>query len=221
MKPIHGEAVPLWQQRGLEPVPPVPCPFKMGDLVTFTNDAGLKFPGKRVVGFGATADAMPPTKNHPTPGMVGSFIYLDTDAHWFPHRVDELTLETPAPSRYAHGGSGEDLSPMEDGRRREQAIADGLRRLAKRCGITLREPLNIDSNGEFHLIASNGTDRDGAQDQCGHYGEAFAVLIAKHGSRTGYVSHNHRAASDGWCMMNHFSVQAMLEDAEGHNLLNP
>lgn len=91
-KPIHGAPVPLWQQRGLQPVPPVPCGLKLGDTVTFTNDAGLKFPGKRIIGFGRTVNGMEPTTNHPRPGLVGHFVYIDTDAHWFPHRPDELTL---------------------------------------------------------------------------------------------------------------------------------
>lgn len=91
-KPTHGEPVPLWQARGLQPVPPVECGLKVGDVVTYTNDAGLKFPGKRVVGFGATVDGMPPTQSHPRAGLCGRFVYLDTEAHWFPHRPDELTL---------------------------------------------------------------------------------------------------------------------------------
>jgi hypothetical protein len=86
-KPIHGAPVPLWQQRGLQPVPPVECGLKVGDVVTFTNDAGLKFPGKRVVGFGATVDHL-----HNPPGMLGHFVYIDSSSWWFPHRVDELTL---------------------------------------------------------------------------------------------------------------------------------
>ena len=133
---------------------------------------------------------------------------------------DRDSIHRPSRSRYAHWGAGSDLLPFPEGKRREEAISDGLRQLAKRCGIALREPLHIDSNGEFHLVASNGTDRDGPQDGCGQYGEQFAALIAKHGSRTGVLAYgysNHRAASDGWCMMNHFAVQAMLEEAEATN----
>lgn len=91
MKPIHGEPVPLWQQRGLQPVPPVECSYKLGDVVTYTNPQGVRFPGKRIIGFGKHPDAIQPTQNHPTVGLVGHFIYLDTQAHWFPHQPEELT----------------------------------------------------------------------------------------------------------------------------------
>lgn len=94
MKPIHGEPVPLWQQRGLQPVPPVECGLKVGDTVTYTNEYGVKFAGLHIVGFGKTANGMEPTKNHPTPGLLGRFVYIDTSCYWFPKRPDELTLET-------------------------------------------------------------------------------------------------------------------------------
>jgi hypothetical protein len=106
--------------------------------------------------------------------------------------------------------------PFQQGQAREAAMADGLRELAARYGVKFREPLHIDANGEFSLVAANEANQNAPSDPCGYYGEGLAALIAKHGSRTGslaYGYHNHRAASDGWCKMNHFAVQAMLEEA--------
>lgn len=59
--------------------PPVPCEFKLGDTVTFTNENGVVFHGNRVTGF--------------APRPVGErFIYLDYDCWWFPTEPSSLTL---------------------------------------------------------------------------------------------------------------------------------
>ena len=55
--------------------------FKVGDKVTFTNDAGVVFPGHKVIGFSN------PNELH------GRHIHIDTDSHWFPHHDHELTKE--------------------------------------------------------------------------------------------------------------------------------
>lgn len=72
----------------LEKTPPVPCPFSVGDTVTFTNEFGVVFEGRKVIGFSED------TK------FYGRFIHLDSDkqygAYWFPHRPDELQLEPTA-----------------------------------------------------------------------------------------------------------------------------
>lgn len=45
--------------------PPVPCDFKLGDKVTFTNDNGIAFHGHVVTGFSPTVEG------------GGRFVYLD------------------------------------------------------------------------------------------------------------------------------------------------
>lgn len=110
--------------------------------------------------------------------------------------------------------------PFPQGKARGEALAEGLRILAARYGVKFREPLHINAKGEFFLVVSNGTERDGPNDPCGQYGEGLAALIGKHGSRTGaiyYGYHHHREASAGWCWMNHFAIQAMLEDAAANS----
>ena len=64
--------------------PPVECEFSVGDIVTFTNEYGVSFPGNKVIGFAADDE------------FYGRFIHLDKEAWWFPVRPAELTLECKA-----------------------------------------------------------------------------------------------------------------------------
>lgn len=61
--------------------PPVPCELKVGDVVTFTNDYGVAFPGHVVTGFS-------PTVYH------GRFVYFDHDAWWFSVSPESLSKES-------------------------------------------------------------------------------------------------------------------------------
>lgn len=103
--------------------------------------------------------------------------------------------------------------PVQQGQAREEALASGLRRLANAHGITFREPLRIGASGNFMLAVSNGTERDGKADACGKYGTALAGLISRHNPRTGYAPTATMSPEGGWCYMNHFDVQSMLEEA--------
>lgn len=60
--------------------PPVPCDFKVGEKVTFTNEYGVSFSPHTIVGFDADDS------------FYGRFIYLDYDCYWFPAAPDSLTL---------------------------------------------------------------------------------------------------------------------------------
>lgn len=55
--------------------------IRVGDTVTYTNDNGVTFPGLTVLGIDADAS------------FYGRQIYLNTDAYWFPHTLDELKKE--------------------------------------------------------------------------------------------------------------------------------
>lgn len=59
--------------------PPVPCQFKVGDSVTFTNEFGVSFENRTVVGFA----------NDPN-DSYGRFIHLADDAYWFPKSPESL-----------------------------------------------------------------------------------------------------------------------------------
>lgn len=58
--------------------------LKVGDIVTFTNEYGVVFKGKRVAGF-----------HHEAMGeqLTNRIVYLEKDAYWFPVPVASLTLE--------------------------------------------------------------------------------------------------------------------------------
>lgn len=73
----------------LAAVPPVPCDFKVGDTVTFTNDYGLVFTGIKVIGFSREIDP---------DWRPESFIYLDWASYWFPTCPAKLKLEERAVS---------------------------------------------------------------------------------------------------------------------------
>jgi len=92
------------------------------------------------------------------------------------------------------------LSPVDEAIRREKALADGLRRLAKDKGKTFEEPLQITSLGEFLLVARGG------------FGGDIAVLLnASGGARTGINPTRYLEATNNWCYLNHFAAQSILE----------
>jgi len=107
------------------------------------------------------------------------------------------------------------LSPYHAGMHREKMLACGLRMLALYHGIRFREPLQIDSNGEFALVAMLNHEEvytPWASVQCGPYGETFVALLNKHNPRTGIRPTKYMHAKDGWCRINHFDVERMLNE---------
>lgn len=59
--------------------PPIPCDLQVGDEVKFTNDYGVEFSPRKVIGFAAKPDQ-------------GRFIHIDTDCCWFPVKRESLTI---------------------------------------------------------------------------------------------------------------------------------
>ena len=62
---------------------PIPYDFKVGDIVTFTNEFGVEFKDKEVIGF-AIDDS-----------FYGRFIYINTDCFWFQKRPSQLSKSIP------------------------------------------------------------------------------------------------------------------------------
>ena len=62
--------------------PPIPCDFKIGDIVTFTNEFGVSFSNKKIIGFS------------PEVTSTGRFIHLSKDAYWFPVPMESLKKES-------------------------------------------------------------------------------------------------------------------------------
>lgn len=78
---IEAMCMQLCKKLGLEVEPPVPCQFKIGDHVIFTNDYGVEFE-EYVIGF----------TPEPDPALRNGFIHLATNpesesgsAWWYPH----------------------------------------------------------------------------------------------------------------------------------------
>lgn len=57
--------------------PPIECEFKVGDTVEFTNDYGVSFSPRRVIGFSETP-------------LGDKFIHINDDSWWFPARPSSL-----------------------------------------------------------------------------------------------------------------------------------
>lgn len=83
-KPIHGAPKPKNVPADMVDTPPIPCPFKVGDEVIYTNDYGVKFRFK-VRGFTRELHEW----NH------GRFVYIFTDCWWFP--ADPAQMRFPRP----------------------------------------------------------------------------------------------------------------------------
>jgi hypothetical protein len=60
---------------------PIPCDFKVGDIVKFTNEFELEFGPYRVIGFCRPVDV-----------LYGRFIYIDYDCYWFPTEPESLSI---------------------------------------------------------------------------------------------------------------------------------
>ncbi len=104
------------------------------------------------------------------------------------------TKTNPAPfSHAAFPGT-----PLQQRDAREKALAEGLRALAKRFDVTLREPLQVDSNGEFSLVTTNGPFGD------------FAIVLNRHSPRCGTSPGAVLDILNCWCRLHHFDVEKLL-----------
>ena len=64
------------------------CPLKVGDFVTFTNDYGLEFPHREVLGF-----ASPEYMKENFSSCDEIRVFIDSSSYWFPNRLSQLTKE--------------------------------------------------------------------------------------------------------------------------------
>lgn len=92
------------------------------------------------------------------------------------------------------------LSAVQHASVREDLLACGLRHLAQDCGITLREPLAIDANGEFHIIVDGAT-----------YGAEFCEVLNQVPVRCGISAvKGHMIPENSWCRLNHFEAERLI-----------
>jgi hypothetical protein len=71
----------LAYSKKLNKTPPVSCDLKVGDKITYTNEFGISFENRVVIGF-ADDDS-----------FYGRFIHLSAGAYWFPARASECKKE--------------------------------------------------------------------------------------------------------------------------------
>ena len=90
-------------------------------------------------------------------------------------------------------------------------MANALRAMATHFGVTLDEPLTINSNGEFRLVARHPDGRQPIEG-AGAFGEAFTALLNRHRPRTGTVPGT-LCSSNGWCYINHFDAESVVRDS--------
>lgn len=117
--------------------------------------------------------------------------------------VEALAVATTAFER------GE-LKSVPYGNQREACLVQSLIALGEAFDLRFKQPLYIDSNGEFSLVVLHP---DGRRPEmgCGRYGEEFVKLLNKHRPRTG-VTPGTQSADNGWCRINHFDAERMVQE---------
>jgi hypothetical protein len=107
-----------------------------------------------------------------------------------------------------------DIKSVQYNDLREKAISQALIAMAVECGIALKEPLHINSLGEFNFQVLHSDGRDTSLG-CGKFGLEFATYLNRFGVRTGAIEYGYSPcmrSDDGWCHMNHFQAEKMILD---------
>jgi len=65
----------------LQATPTTTCDFKVGDVVTYTNDFGVSFEGNKVIGFSKPDSPLL---------KYGKSIHLNNDCYWMPVKPESL-----------------------------------------------------------------------------------------------------------------------------------
>ncbi len=120
-------------------------------------------------------------------------------------KFNELVSELKAAHLQFERGA---MKPVPFANQRERILAAALDTLAADCGVRLQMPLQIDSRGEFSIVAVHEDGRNTTYG-CGPYGAEFAALLNQHKPRTGTLPGD-VLPENGWCYMNHFEVERMV-----------
>lgn len=105
-------------------IPPMPCIFNKGDIVTYTNDYGVSFTGIEIIGFG-----------EPIEGRPESFIYLNSESWWCPVASTSLTLE----KRYKSESAAKVLMLMDSHEYESKSYSYFVKRIADENGISIEQ----------------------------------------------------------------------------------
>ena len=103
-----------------------------------------------------------------------------------------------------------ELSSVAFAHARESALAQALTSLADSLGVKLQQPLQIDSRGEFSIVALNARAENPQFYGCGTFGPELAALLTQHKGRTGAFGPCTFEAGSGWCRLNHFDAERLV-----------
>lgn len=92
---------------------------------------------------------------------------------------------------------------------RKQHLAAAVYALAKCFGVSLQQPLQIDSRGDFSVVVMPKEGLPAGHGAAGHFGD-FAAVLNQYQPRTGTVPGSTLCAENGWCYLNHFSAEKMV-----------
>lgn len=95
---------------------------------------------------------------------------------------------------------------------REEQLAEALDGLSYSYGVTLQKSLNIDTLGEFHLIAIT-PDKETSEfsGKPAKFGAEFTALLNQYNPRCGVSLTASLTPEDAWCRMNSVDAEKMLE----------
>jgi hypothetical protein len=97
---------------------------------------------------------------------------------------------------------------FDHSRARQEAISKALNAVAALQGVTLRLPLQIDSNGDYSIVATS-KDAPNPLYPGNKYG-SLAEVLNRHNPRCGMYGSSTLLPEGNWCMMNHFDVERMV-----------
>lgn len=100
------------------------------------------------------------------------------------------------------------LKSVPHSREREKSLIEALVQMAASLGCALEHPISIDSRGELRVITKGKGFHDAGS---GPYGEAFVGWLNTANPRTGVAPGAHLFAESGWCNVNHFEVEKLVQ----------
>jgi hypothetical protein len=92
---------------------------------------------------------------------------------------------------------------------REAALVTALNALADEHGFKLEAPLQLDSRGEFRLVAMRPQESPGWP-STSSFGAKFVERLNRHNPRTGAQAGAILCAENGWCFLNHFDAERLV-----------
>lgn len=101
------------------------------------------------------------------------------------------------------------ISSVSHAHAREAALIAAMNALAEQFGVKLAPMHGIDARGDLHIVALDA-DKDPRLGS-GHYGYEFAELLNTARPRTGIAYNAVLYAESGWCYLNHFEVERLVQ----------